>query len=125
MTITITCTDPKVGKAVLSTVAAIAAAGNTETMSVDVDYRTHRDVAPRVRYVATNVANAPAALAALGSTTVSGIVYQAVVDATIKGEDATERGIREAHGILPKSAQRALVDLRKAGHVVSEPIKRA
>ena len=123
MILKITASEP-VGRAILHTIAAIQAAGSTEDIQVEaelVNPRT-RTSAPRVAYRAISPDTAADALTALGESSITAIVFQDVVKGTQDGTPVTERTIREARHFNTKSVQRALVHLRQAKLVISEPI---
>ena len=64
-------------------------------------------------------------LEALGAHTVNGIIYGDIVAKTIRGDIATERGLREERMMKAGSSQRAMVQLYAWGLIDRGPIAEA
>lgn len=136
--IELTCTED-IGRAVLrlfdsmETIAGDAWNEENVTFQVDKDPRPPRDIAPRVQYRALLptgrttsqlMALIEANVAELGGKSVKAIVYQDVATATVGGRGLNEKEITRTRHFASKSTQRALVELRQASLVLSEPIVR-
>ena len=63
-------------------------------------------------------------LLSLGAETLNGIVYSDIVKATLLGEQATERGIRDSRMMKPGSSQGAIQKLKAMGLIEGEAIER-
>lgn len=124
MIITISCPDPTVAKALQQTIGTIIGAIGGEHTTMETDLHDRREMAPRVHYRATDTDtdHINRTLAKLGAENIVGVVFMDVVNGTIADAVVTERGIREARGLNSKSVQRSLVQLRQAGHIVSQAI---
>ena len=135
MILKIRCAD-NVGQALLLILTAGYTPGELTFETIDDSHERTGGGGPRTQYwaklpklsdgafdMAAVAVTVRTNLEALGTHTVNGIVYQDITDKTLRGEIATEPGIRAERMMKAGSSQRAVQQLYHNGFIDRGPIQ--